>query len=115
MRNSGRTANAQARQQPEPAQSQAEKAAAENDWTQPRAMALPKEGYFKEKQEAGRFGPTYPKTPACHGFTLIAKVKPGRRDCDPRAYMQYHRKVIGDLPEALATLQQLHYSRCSSL
>ena len=39
-------------------------------------MAIPKEGYFKLEQ--GRYGPVYPRTPACYGFTIIAKIKPGR-------------------------------------
>ena len=45
------------------------------DWSKPAAAAIPKEGYFTLEQ--GRFGPTYPRTPACHGFTIIAKIKPG--------------------------------------
>ena len=46
------------------------------DWTQPAAMAIPKEGFFKA--EKGRYGPVFPKTPACYGFTIIAKIIPGR-------------------------------------
>src|SRR3954447_515545 len=53
------------------------------DWTKPAAMAIPKEGYFKLEQ--GRYGPMYPRTPANYGFTIIAKVKPGREDA-VRAY-----------------------------
>ena len=45
------------------------------DWTKPGAMAIPKEGYFALEQ--GRYGPIYPRTPACYGFTIIAKIKPG--------------------------------------
>ena len=41
-------------------------------------MAIPKEGYFKLEQ--GRYGPIYPRTPANYGFTIIAKVKPGREE-----------------------------------
>ncbi len=43
-------------------------------------MAIPKEGYFKLEQ--GRYGPIFPRTPANYGFTVIAKVKPGREDAD---------------------------------
>src|SRR5712675_833496 len=43
------------------------------DWTKPAAMAIPKEGYFSVKN--GRYGPLYPRTPACHGFTIIATIK----------------------------------------
>ena len=48
------------------------------DWTKPAAMAIPKEGYFELEQ--GRYGPIYPKTPANYGFTIIAKIKPGREE-----------------------------------
>ena len=48
------------------------------DWTKPATMAIPKEGYFKPEQ--GRYGPIFPKTPANYGFTIIAKIKPGRED-----------------------------------
>jgi hypothetical protein len=79
----------------------------ERDWTKPSAMAIPKEGYFTPKQ--GRYGPIYPQTPACHGFTIIAKIKPGREDTI-RAYGKTIEKAIADLPDALATLK-LHYLR----
>ena len=50
----------------------------EIDPTKPQAMAIPKEGYFKLQN--GRYGPLYPGTPARYGFTIIAKIKPGRED-----------------------------------
>jgi hypothetical protein len=53
------------------------------DWTKPAAMAIPKEGYFKLEQ--GRYGAIFPKTPANYGFTIIAKIKPGREEA-VRAY-----------------------------
>src|SRR4051794_9455136 len=53
-------------------------ATATADWSNPAAMAIPKEGYFKLEQ--GRYGPIFPRTPANYGFTVIAKVKPGRED-----------------------------------
>jgi len=46
-------------------------------WTKPAAMAIPKEGYFELQQ--GKYGPVYPKTPACYGFTIIAKIKPANK------------------------------------
>ena len=49
---------------------------ADNTWEHPVAMAIPKEGYFKLEQ--GRYGPIFPRTPACYGFTIIAKIIPGR-------------------------------------
>src|SRR3954466_15855126 len=77
------------------------------DWTKPAAMAIPKEGYFSLKN--GRYGPLYPRTPACHGFTIIAKIKPGREETI-RAYGKTIETAIADMPDALATLK-LHYLR----
>jgi len=79
----------------------------ENDWTKPQAMAIPKEGYFKYEQ--GNYGPVFPRTPACHGFTLIAKVKPGREDVF-REYGRKLEKALEDTPNVLAPLK-LHYLR----
>ena len=52
--------------------------ASEHDWSKPAAMAIPTGGYFE--LERGRYGPVYPRTPACYGFSIIAKVKEGRED-----------------------------------
>ncbi|RSL19206.1 hypothetical protein EDE15_4860 [Edaphobacter aggregans] len=79
----------------------------EIDPTKPQAMAIPKEGYFTLQN--GRYGPLYPRTPACYGFTIIAKIKPGREDVI-REYGKTIEKTIAGLPEALATLK-LHYLR----
>ena len=79
----------------------------DQDWTKPSAMAIPPEGYFTE--ERGRYGPTYPRTPACHGFSIIAKVKEGREDV-VRAYGKTIEETIAASPEALAPLK-LHYLR----
>jgi hypothetical protein len=76
-----------------------------NDWTKPAAMAIPKEGFFKK--EDGRYGPIFPRTPACYGFTLVAKIIPGR---EPIFY-EFARtieKAVTDMPDCLAVLQ-LHY------
>jgi hypothetical protein len=43
-------------------------------------MAIPKGGFFKDKVEQGRYGPIFPKTPACYGFSILAKVIPGREE-----------------------------------
>ena len=80
---------------------------AQPDWSQPAAMAIPKEGYFELEQ--GRFGPVYPRTPACHGFTIIAKIKPGT-EAAIREYGTRIEKTIAGLPDALAILK-LHYLR----
>jgi hypothetical protein len=45
------------------------------DWTKPHALAIPKRGMFELEQ--GKHGPIFPRTPACYGFTIIAKIKPG--------------------------------------
>lgn len=77
------------------------------DWTKPSAMAIPKEGYFELQK--GRYGATYPRTPACHGFTIIAKIKPGTESVI-REYGKRIENTIRDLPGALEVLK-LHYLR----
>ncbi len=77
------------------------------DWSKPAALAIPKEGYLELKQ--GKYGPEFPRTPACHGFTIIAKVKAGREDA-VRAYGKTIQETIAASPEALAPLK-LHYLR----
>jgi len=79
----------------------------DQDWTKPAAMAIPKEGYFE--LERGRYGPIYPRTPACYGFSIIAKVKEGREEA-VRAYGKTIEDTIASSPEALAPLR-LHYLR----
>jgi hypothetical protein len=82
-------------------------AAGTPDWTKPAAMAIPKEGYFKVEQ--GRYGPIFPRTPANYGFTIIAKIKPGREQTI-REYGKTIEKAIAENPSALAPLK-LHYLR----
>lgn len=77
------------------------------DWTKPAAMAIPKEGYFKVEQ--GRYGPIYPRSPANYGFTIIAKVKPGREQAI-RDYGKTIEQAVKDSPNVLAPLR-LHYLR----
>lgn len=77
------------------------------DWTKPSAMAIPKEGYFKLEQ--GRYGPIFPRTPANYGFTVIAKVKPGRENAIREYGKTIEEAVKGD-PTVLAPLR-LHYLR----
>jgi hypothetical protein len=81
--------------------------AKEADWTKPAAMAIPKDGYFKLEQ--GRYGPIYPKTPANYGFTIIAKIKPGREEAI-RAYGKTIENAVAGSPFVLAPLK-LHYLR----
>jgi len=70
-------------------------------------MAIPKEGFFRLEQ--GRYGPIFPKTPACYGFTIIAKIKAGREQVI-REYGNKIEKTIAELPDGLAVLK-LHYLR----
>jgi hypothetical protein len=76
----------------------------EYEWLTPKGAAIPKES--KDWQQ-GRFGPIWPKTPACYGFTIIAKVKPGRAE----AVRDHGKSIAGALgtdPHLLAPLK-LHY------
>ena len=75
---------------------------ANDDWKTPRAQAIPKEGYFKLEQ--GRYGPLFPRTPACHGFTIIAKTLPGT-EREIREYGQRLEKALEADPHVLAPLQ----------
>lgn len=77
------------------------------DWTKPAAMAIPKEGYFQLEQ--GRYGPIYPKSPANYGFTIIAKIKPGREE-KIRSYGKTIENAVAGDPFVLAPLR-LHYLR----
>ena len=79
----------------------------QEDWTKPAAMAIPKEGYFKLEQ--GRYGPIMPKTPACYGFSIIAKVKPGQEQA-VRDYGKSIEAAVKADPTVLAPLR-LHYLR----
>jgi hypothetical protein len=81
--------------------------ARETDWKKPAAMALPKEGYF-EKTE-GRYGVVYPRTPANYGFSVVAKVRPGREQTI-RDYGKTIEKAVAETPDVLAPLK-LHYLR----
>ena len=80
-------------------------ASQDKDWTKPQAMAIPKEGYFRHEQ--GNYGPVFPRTPACYGFTIIAKLKPGRESA-MRAYADAIEKAMKADPFFLAPLK-LHY------
>jgi hypothetical protein len=79
----------------------------EQNWSKPAALAIPKEGYFE--LERGRFGPVFPRTPACYGFSIIAKVKEGREEA-LRGYGKTIEETIKASPDALAPLR-LHYLR----
>ena len=80
-----------------------------NDWAQPAAVAIPKGGFFPDKIEQGRYGPIFPKTPACYGFSIIAKIIPGTEE----NFYQYARNIetaVAGKSDVLAVLK-LHYLR----
>lgn len=80
---------------------------ADDTWTTPAAVAIPREGYFE--LERGRYGPLFPRTPACHGFSIIAKVKEGREEA-VRAYGKQIEEAVAASPDVLEPLR-LHYLR----
>ena len=79
---------------------------AAHEWETPSATLIPKETDHLEK---GKYGPVYPRSPACYGFTIIAKVKPGRADV-VRGYGAGLAKALQEDPLLLAPLK-LHYLR----
>ena len=79
----------------------------DKNWTKPQAMAIPKGGYFELQQ--GKYGPIFPKTPACYGFTVIAKIIPGREEII-RRYGNTIEGGVRENPDMLASLK-LHYLR----
>jgi hypothetical protein len=42
-----------------------------------QAMAMPRD---MSKLRQGKYGPIFPKSPANYGFSILAKIKPGRED-----------------------------------
>jgi hypothetical protein len=84
-------------------------ASEQKDWTRPAAMAIPKGGYFPDNAEQGRYGPSFPRTPACYGFSILAKIIPGREEAF-YAHARTIEKAIAAAPDTLAVLK-LHYLR----
>jgi hypothetical protein len=72
----------------------------------PQAVVIPKE---TDRLEQGKYGPVFPRTPACYGFTIIADVKPGRAEVI-RAYGRALAEALEADPHLLAPLK-LHYLR----
>ncbi|MFL5512219.1 MAG: hypothetical protein ACJ8CN_07235 [Gemmatimonadales bacterium] len=81
----------------------------QNDWTKPAALAIPEGGFFPDKVEQGRYGPIYPKTPACYGFSILARIKPGTKQ-NFYAYAKRIEQGVAETPDFLAVLK-LHYLR----
>ena len=84
-------------------------ASKQQDWTKPAAMAIPKGGFSKDKVEQGRYGPIFPKTSACYGFSILAKIIPGREEVFYE-YAKNIEKTVASQPDCLAVLK-LHYLR----
>ncbi|MGQ0634123.1 MAG: hypothetical protein ACT4QC_05920 [Planctomycetaceae bacterium] len=78
----------------------------QQEWEAPKVVSLPKGTDHLEK---GKYGPNFPKTPACYGFTLLAKIKPGRED-EIRKYGQVLEKALAKDATLLSSLK-LHYLR----
>jgi hypothetical protein len=72
----------------------------------PSAMAMPAD---PSTLPQGKYGPIFPKSPACHGFTVIAKIIPGREPVF-KEYAQNIEKAVAATPDVLAALK-LHYLR----
>lgn len=71
------------------------------------ALAIPPGGYFSDTVEQGRYGPVFPMTPANYGFTIIAKIIPGRE----QAFYDHAKKLedaVRNDPESLSILR-LHF------
>ena len=72
----------------------------------PQALAIPEE---TDQLPQGKYGPIYPKTPACYGFSILAKIIPGREP----VFHEYARNIenaVKEQPNVLAPLK-LHYLR----
>jgi hypothetical protein len=78
----------------------------DHEWMLPKAVAIPKNS---NEWQMGRYGPIWPKTPACYGFTIIARVKPGRAETI-RNYGNIVTEALKGDPYVLAPLK-LHYLR----
>ena len=72
----------------------------------PKAMAMPQD---TSTLPQGKYGAIFPKTPACYGFTIIAKIIPGREPVFYE-YAQNIEQALTGAPDILAPLK-LHYLR----
>ena len=74
-----------------------------------RPWQYPKGASLKTKSSKAGSVPTFPKTPACYGFSIVAKVKPGHEE-NFYEYARTIEKTVAEQPDALAVLK-LHYLR----
>jgi hypothetical protein len=70
------------------------------DWSTPAAMAMPRGGYDKAIAQQSRYGPIFPKSPACYGFSILAKIVAGREDVF-YGYAKKMEQTIAAQPDAL--------------
>ena len=77
-----------------------------NDWTKPAAMAIPKEGFFKKGRRAVRAD--LPQDPACYGFSVIAKIIPGREP----VFYEYAKNIEKAVADAAGRLAVLKLTTC---
>jgi len=72
----------------------------------PTAKAIPAE---TDHLPQGKYGAIYPKSPSCYGFSILAKIIPGREP----VFHEYARNIenaVASQPDILAPLK-LHYLR----
>src|SRR5215213_10964780 len=72
----------------------------------PQAMAIPQK---TDQLPQGKYGAIYPKTPACYGFSILAKIIPGREPVF-HEHAKNIESALKDQPNVLAPLK-LHYLR----
>ena len=68
------------------------------DWTQARRDGHPEGGLLRAASRADT-ARSFPKTPACYGFTIIAKIKPGRESRHPRLRQDDRDRRSAALPD----------------
>lgn len=73
---------------------------------QPKAKAIPSD---TSTLPQGKYGPIFPKSPTCYGFTIISKIIPGREPIFHQ-YAQNIENAVDTQPNCLAPLK-LHYLR----
>ena len=66
----------------------------------PQAMAIPQETDHLPK---GKYGPILPKTPACYGFSILAKIIPGREPVFHQYAKNIEAALKGQPPRATET------------
>jgi hypothetical protein len=76
------------------------------EWMAPKAVAIPKQS---DEWQMGRYGPIWPKTPACYGFSIITRLKPGTAEI-VREHGKKISKAVAEDPFVLAPLKA-HYLR----